>query len=95
MNEFFSQIFSLTSLLSLGVGLIFVGVIVWTLPLRFKQTLVMREASAARLRAAGDVDRAAKIESDNQRFTVRAPVYGRVLVAIGIMMMVTGVFRLL
>ncbi len=95
MNDFLSRIFSDTSLLSLGVGLSFVGVIVWTLPLRFKQTLAMREANAARLRAAGDEERARQIEADNQRFIVRAPAYGRALVAAGIAVTVVGLLRLL
>lgn len=93
MNEFISRIFSDSSLVSMGVALAFIGVVVWTLPLRFKQTLAMREANAARLRAAGDEERAGKIEADNRRFAGRVPVYGRALVAIGIMVTILGALR--
>lgn len=93
MNDFLSRIFNDSSLLSVGIGFAFIGVVVWTLPLRFKQTLAMREANAARLRAAGDEEGAKKIEADNRRFAGRAPVYGRALVAIGIMVTILGALR--
>ena len=94
MNDFLSHLFSDSSLLSVGVGLAFIGAVVWTLPLRFKQTLAMREANAARLRAAGEEERAKKIEAGNQRFAGRAPVYGRALVAVGILVTILGALRL-
>jgi len=76
-----------------GAVLFVSGITVWALP-KFRDVMGARDMYATRLRAAGQIDRAQKLEKETAQFRTRAPFYGKVLAAVGLVVLAFGLIHL-
>ena len=86
MNGFLPGFFSHATLAYSGGGLIVLGALVWNLP----RLLAERRDFSARLRAAGEEERAARVEAGTVLFERRVSTYGAVMVVLGIATILGG-----
>jgi hypothetical protein len=92
MNDFFQTVFSRGPLTGAGGTLLFVGLLFWNFPGVYKKVFALRNAYAEKLRIAGEKDRAKKIDTETTVILRRTPIYGRVLVVIGIIVILASFF---
>ena len=92
MAAIFPEMFGRIPMVGSGCGLLLIGALVWNLPRIFKGTLAVRRDYAVRLRAAGEIERAARVERETAMIVRRVPMYGRVFVAVGVVAMLAGLF---
>lgn len=81
------------SLLTLGVMLLTLGIFLWRVRATFRRVFQHREDYARHLREAGRAEQAAATEEETQRLLRRLPLYGRLLVAAGILLTAIGWLR--
>lgn len=92
MNDFLPEMFNRTTLAGSGGGLLLVGALIWNLPGIYKNTFAARRDFAARLREAGEVERAARVDAETAMLLRRGPIYGKVLVVTGFASILVGLF---
>ena len=90
MNGFLPGFFSHATLAYSGGGLIVLGALVWNLPRLLAGTLAERRDFSVRLRAAGEGERAARVDAGTDLFQRRVPTYGAVMVVLGIATILGG-----
>ena len=90
MNSFLTEFLRGESIMGLGFGLCFVGVVVWKLPRIHKQVFTIRRTYAQRLRESGEEERAMKIDAETAAISRRGPIFGRLLVVLGGVVMIIG-----
>jgi hypothetical protein len=83
-------IFNRVTLIGSGCLLVAIGALIGNIPRIYRDTFTARRHYAARLRAAGEEERAARVEAETAYFVRRAPMYGLVLVSLGVASIIAG-----
>jgi hypothetical protein len=91
MRDYAHELLDRAHLFGLGFSLLFVGTLFWFFPRIYGRQMILRSAYAQRLRDTGENNRADKIDSDSDALNRRTPVYGKVIIIIGILVL-TGMF---
>jgi hypothetical protein len=92
MNELFHEMITRGPLIGAGGTLLFVGTLLWHLPRVYRGMFEVRASYATKLRAAGEEERAQKLEAETAILLRRVPFCGRVFVGIGILTLVASIF---
>ena len=92
MNDLLHEMTSTGPLVGAGATLLLVGALLWHLPRVYRGIFELRTTSAARLRAAGEEERAQRLDSETAALRRRVPVVGRVLVGVGVAVLVASMF---
>jgi len=79
-----TEILSIRSLFAIGVTFLAFGIVLWILPIIARRMFEIRRNYAAGLRAAGEEERAEKLEAETANILRRVPALGKLFVAIGI-----------
>jgi hypothetical protein len=92
MNDFFQVMFSRGSLIGAGSTLFFVGMLLWHFPRIYKKRITLRILYAESLRASGEEESAQKVEAETALLIHRLPVWGRMFVAVGAVVILASIF---
>jgi hypothetical protein len=90
MNRFLQGVFNHPTLAYSGVVLIVLGSLIWNLPRMLAGTLAERRDFSARLRSVGEGERAAKVDAGTDLFQRRVPIFGSVMVVLGVASILGG-----
>jgi hypothetical protein len=90
MNGFSLGVLNHPTLAYSGSVLIVLGALIWNLPRMLAGTLANRRDFSARLRAAGEGERAARLDAGTDLFQRRVPTCGAVMVVLGIATILGG-----
>jgi hypothetical protein len=91
MNPILQQMLTPSNIIACGAGFVSVGLPIWFCPRLARKQLEFRRAYAAALREKGEEIRARKVDALTEAFVKRTPIYGRIIVALGILMIVYAV----
>lgn len=92
MRELLHEMTSTGSLIAAGGSLLFVGLLLWHFPRLYRGIFDQRASHTVRLRAAGQEERAQKLQVETDALRRRVPIIGRVLFGVGVAALIASAF---
>ena len=93
MNPVLQQMLTPGDITAYGAGLVVVGLSIWISPKLYRKPVEFRRVLAAALREKGEEIRAQKVDELTERFVKRVPIYGRIMVGLGLVIALYGIAR--
>lgn len=92
MRELLLEMTSTGPLVATGGSLLFVGLLLWHFPRVYRGIFEQRASYTVQLRAAGEEERAQKLQTETDALRKRVPAIGRVLFGVGVVALIASIF---